>query len=312
MARNKLVAAGMLISLWVMAALITMSIASSAQNIKEQRVERFLEVAEKAKDRVERLINIIYSNETVLEIIEDTGLIDEFNGNITLFNNGVDKLNIAHTLLEEGDLANAIGNATEAFKIFRDVYKSLHKILEEADLCKCEIIDAPGLIEAMYRALDRIERIREIASPEALEAIEGILSKAEEYLDIETAMELLSEGRVNETAHRLAEANRLIALAHSLLRKKAQELNIKRLTSYIKIVEKFCDRIERQINRLKREDLISKLDEAKALINDAKESLENGDYSSAILSIINARNLLREIEISLRGPKGPQGPHGGG
>ncbi|MCS7386892.1 MAG: hypothetical protein NDF55_09225 [archaeon GB-1867-005] len=307
MARSKLIISGLLLLLWLIAALVTISIISSAQNIQEERVGHFIEAAEKAERKVEHLITLLSSNETVLQIIENLGLKDQFDGNVTLFHYGVEKLVNARQLMEEGDLTNAIGNATEAFKIFRDVFKSLHKILEKAGIRKGEVIDASGLLEAMYRALDRIERLREVAFPEALEATDGILSKAEEYLDIETAMELLSEGRINETAHRLTEANKLIALAHSLLKRKAQELNVKRLKSYIKVVENIYNKIVRQINRLGRDDLKEKLDEVKALINNAKNHLENEEYSNAISRLITARNMLREIEGSLRGAKGHHG-----
>lgn len=93
----------------------------------------------------------------------------------------------------------------------------------------------------MERALERIERMREIADLPL--ATDWILDNSTIYLDISEAAIWLNEGMVNETAHNLTQANKLISLAHSTLQKRAVELKTKRVESYIKVVENLQNKL---------------------------------------------------------------------
>jgi len=263
----------------------------------EKRAEKFVELAERAGEKVGNFIDIIYANETAIDTITHEGLIDELEGNKTLYEEwGLGNLTEARDALEAGDYAGAITNATEALTIFRNVFKALNSILEEAGVARGQLIDAQGLIEAMKRALERIERLREIAPPEVL----AILEAAEEYLDVTTAIAWLREGRVNETAWNMTQGNRLISLAHSLLKGKAAELKDKRLEGYLKLIENLYDRLERLAEKAGATDLLERLTgEAKPLVEGARDAYTAGEYATAIAKLVEARNILSEIERDL-------------
>jgi len=273
-----------------------------AQSSEEKRVEKFVEVAERASERVNNLIEFIYANETAMNAINATpGLYEELEGNRSLFETGMCALSNATDALSAGEFQLAIANATEALGIFREVFKALNDILAEAGVPRGQLIDAQGLIEAMKRAQDRIKRLEEIAPPEVL----AILGSAERYLNVDTALTWLSQGRINETVWNLTQANRLISLAHSSLKKKAGELNVKRMGSYLKIIENLYNKTKRQVDKaVKRglpgaDALQTELLNMKTLIDEAKEAFTAGDYSGAITNIVNARNTLKEIEHEL-------------
>jgi len=264
-----------------------------APEADEKRAEKFIELAERAGEKVGNFIDIIYANETAIDTITDEGLIDELEGNKTLYEEwGLGNLTEARDALEAEDYAGAITNATEALTIFRDVFKALNDILEEAGVPRGQLIDAQGLIEAMKRALERIERLREIAPSEVL----AILDAAEEYLDIATAIAWLREGRVNETAWNMTRANKLISLAHSLLKGKAAELKDKRLEGYLRLIENLYDRLLRLASKADAGELVDQLeDEVEPLIGEARIAFADEEYEIAIARLVEARNILSEI-----------------
>lgn len=294
---------GLILAATLMATLIPFSAMVYAQNSEEKRAEKFVELADRAGERVGNFIEIIYANKTAIDTITAEGLDDELDANKTLFKTwGMGNLTEAHDALEAvpPDYLGAIGNATEALTVFREVFKGLNTILTEAGVERGELIDAQGLIEAMKRALDRIERLREIAIPTEVLAI---LDSAEEYLDVETAIVWLSEGMVNQTAWNLTQANQLISLAHSSLKKKAGELNVKRIESCLKVIGNLYNKTERLVDKAVEKGLpgadVLKTEletTVKPLIDDAKDAFKAEDYSEAIAKLVDARNMLKEIE----------------
>lgn len=289
---------GLILAATLIATLVPFSAMVYAQSLEEKRAEKFVEVADRAGEKVDNFIEIIYANETAMTTIWAAGLNESLYANKTLYETwGLGNLTEAHDALEAEDYSGAIGNATEALSIFREVFKALNTILTEAKVERGELIDAQGLIEAMKRALDRIERIREIAIPAEVLAI---LDSAEEYLDVETAIVWLSEGKVNQTVWNLTQANQLISLAHSSLKKKAGELNVKRIESYLKVIWNLYDRILRLAEKAGASELITRLEgEVRPFIDDAIDHFGKEEYSDAIASLVEARNLLKEIEQDL-------------
>jgi len=294
MNKAKLVLIGSIVLVFLVATFNFITILSSAEKIQIKRVEKFIEIAEKAKEKAENLLYLILSSK-VAEKFDQTK-INEVKAN---FNLGAEKLDNAKNNLLNENLEYAIGNATEAFQIFREVFKTLHSMLEEAGYGLGDVTNASGLITAMDRALQRIERLREII-PEDSQEINELLNVAEEYLNIEEAIKLLSQGKINETAHRLAEANKLIAQAHKLLKNKAQQLNVKRLKGFINAIENFYKRLERKITKFGNEILQNKLTDAKTHITLAKEKFGQKMYSEALSELITARILLEEVELGLK------------
>ena len=276
---------------------------SYAQNQegKGKKVEKFIELAEKARDKTETLINITYANTTAMQYIENEGLDEEFFANVSLFDDAVQNITYARENLLQGDYESATANVTYALEALRDIYKAIHIILTDSGLAKGELIDAQGLIQAMKRALERIDRLEEVEDlPD--EAF-LLLEEARLYLNITAAIEDLQLGKVNQTAHNKTMANKLISEAHRTLKKTAAELNAKRIENYLKIIENLYDRLLRQVEKaidqgLDAEDLIA------TLVDDIKPAI---DLAEDLAGLEDARTLLEGVEQGLkdlrRGPK---------
>jgi len=162
------------------------------------------------------------------------------DNNVTLYNEGVGNLTAAHEALDAEDYEGAVDYATEALGIFREVFSSIHMILEDAGLQKCELVDCQGLLDAMARQLERIDRLRELLPEDAPEEIKQLLDDPEALLDIDAARALLLEGKTTEVRDILLEAKALIAQVHDYLKEEAEGLNAWRIDGY-------CERVRERI-----------------------------------------------------------------
>jgi len=254
-----------------------------------QRVEKFIELAEKARDKTETLINITTANTTAMDDIEDAYLDDEFEANVTLFNEAA--LNI--TTYQD------VANLTLALGVFRDVYKSINRILVESNVERGQLIDAQGLIQVYKRALRRIDRLEEIDDLPV--EVEWLLGNATLHLNVTLAIEWLQQGMVNQTAHNKTMANRYISEAYKTLKKTAAEMNTKRIENYFKTLNKFQERLSRQIGKL---DNPSELDIAMGavdtLLGEAQDYFDNQQYPEGHEKLEQARNALEEVEEDLK------------
>lgn len=306
MLRSKYV--GLVLAATLMATLIPLSAMVYAQSSEEKRAEKFVELAERAREKVDNFIKIIYANDTAIDTITDAGLYDELDANKTLLFEtwGLGNLTEAHEALKADppDYPGAIGNATEALSVFREVFKALNTILTEAGVARGQLIDAQGLIEAMKRALDRIERVRGVEG--VPDEVLKILDSAEDYLDIETAIEWLSEGKINQTAWNLTQANRLISQASVSLKKAAGALNSERIRGFLTVITKFYNRTTRLVDRAVKQGLVDpgefdiELGDIDDLIKDAEDPTTH--IEDAVADLIEARLRLESIqkEISER------------
>ena len=285
---------------------------SYAQNeeTKEKKVEKFIELAEKARDKTETLINITCANQTALDAIADAELDDELEANVTRFNKAVQNITNAEERLALGDLDGAVANATYALEALRDVFKSIHVILCNAEVSKGQLIDAQGLLQAMKRALERIDKLEEIEDLPV--ETEWLLGNATLYLNITTAIEWLQLGLVNQTAHNLTMANKLIADAHKALKDAAKEMKTKRIRHYFEVMNKTCERLRRQINKLDDPGgLLARLNQAEEDIKQAREEFENeGSIGSGQLE--GLRGTLGDIEDDLKAQRKAEKGNGNG
>ena len=144
------------IQLTTIAALMLLIISFSSvsavlgQTSEETRANRIVEVAENAAEKVGDLIVLVTSNSTILQMIDDAELTDALDGNITLYDTGLENITNANECLLPEDYDGATANATEALTIFREVYRSIHLILYEAEVTVGQYIDADELKEAIY------------------------------------------------------------------------------------------------------------------------------------------------------------------
>lgn len=209
---------------------------------QESTAEKFVELADKAGQKVKDLIDLVYANETALQTIGDAGLLDELEGNVTLYYEGAENVTNAYDALAVEDYEGAIANATEALSVFREVFSSIHIILCNSGLQKGHLVDSQGLLEAIRRAIEKIERLREILPENATEAVE-LLDQAETYLNMDLAITLLLEGKVSEVVYNLAQANHLIVQVYQYLKEQAEITNTIRICNYLQICERHRERL---------------------------------------------------------------------
>lgn len=223
--------------------IVVNTIALTETSIESKRVENMLELAEKAKVRVELLISNVEINSTLMILIEKYGLIDEFNGNKTLFNEAINIFNMAKNAYTLGNYNLALNYTIQAFELFRLIFRNIHVIVCKAGGCleKEDVLKAEGLIIAMNRTLERIKSIRSIEG--LTEDILAILSEAEGYLNINRARELLMKGNVSEVAHMLAKAEQLVSKAFQMIKSKAYEKSEEKLEKFMGKLNEKCNEV---------------------------------------------------------------------
>jgi hypothetical protein len=239
MKKKQLVAFAMLISVILAVAPASAILYGQAQ-IEENPAEELVEIADRAEQQVKNLIDLVHANETALQKIEDVDLRDELEGNVSFYGEGVANLTAAYDSLDAADYEGAVDYATEALSVFREVFSSIHVILKAAGLQKGQLVDNQGLVEAIMRQLQRIDRLREILSQDVPTEIKQLLDDAEALLDVDAARALLLEGKSNEVISSLHEAKQLITQVYEYLKEQAEESNAWRINGY-------CERVRQRI-----------------------------------------------------------------
>ena len=288
----------------------TLAISAAPSSPEAKRAESMLKVAYKSRDRVEALVNGVKGNATLMKLISDAGLMGAFNGNLTLLKNGESLLDKANETYSAGNYAAALNYTLQALDIFRDVFKNIHVIVGKAGgfLERESVIVAEGLIVAANRTLERIKRIRELGEvPE--DAIKK-LSEAENLLNIAEIRSLLAKGNVSEVAHRIADAEKLVAEAFKMIKSKAEEKCAERVDKFIAKVNETFDKIVEKAKSLgvnASEVLkmfgfksLSEIQEMKInLIGKVKNFIKLGKIIQAIKEIDDAIKKIRDMNRGL-------------
>jgi len=297
----------MLVSV-IMAAAPASAILYGQAQIQSTPTEELVEVADRAEQQVKNLIDLLYANETALQKIEDVGLLDELEANVTLYEEGVVNLTAAHDALEIGDYEAALDYATEALGILREVFSSIHTILEAAGLQKGHLVDNQGLLEAITRQLHGIDRLREILPEGAPNEINQLLDDAEALLDIDAARTLLLEGNAAEVISNLQEAKQLISQVYDYLKAQAEESNAWRIYGY-------CETVRERIRERFRQGNQTGIDFTAVLEslgyqseNQFMETLENmiqvaqgkaGDFKNVMQDLEAIGQMVQEMDQAL-------------
>jgi flagellin-specific chaperone FliS len=306
MSKRQLVVLGMFVSVIMMTAPV--SAMFGQDQVQATPEEQLVEVADRAEQQVKYLIDLVYANDTALDTIEDVGLFDDLESNVTLYDEGVVKLAAAHEALEAEDYEGAVDYATEALGIFREVFSSIHMILEDAGLRKCELVDCQGLLEAMTRQLERIDHLREILPEDAPDEIVQLLDDAEALLDINVARALLLESKTTEVRDSLQDAKELISQVYDYLKEEAEGLNAWRIEGY-------CERVRERIRERFRNANQAGIDFTDALQSlgyqneyQFMETLENmiqtakgkaGDFKNALQDLDAIGRMVQEMDQAL-------------
>ncbi len=226
--KTKVAALAMLISV-ILAATPAMLLAQG--QIQTAPAEQLVLLAERASQQVQNLIDMINANDTALEQIETVGLSADFEGNVTLYEtDGLGNLTEAQDTLVAHDYEAAVHYALDALKVFREVYSSMHVILEAAGLEKGHLIEDQGLLEAITRELQRVDRLKEILPVETPQEIFVLLENAKGSL--EEARTLLLDGDSDAARSAFLEAKQSISQVYQYLKAQAEESNTWRLRDY--------------------------------------------------------------------------------
>ncbi len=214
----------------VLLAMTTVVILAQGQ-VQVSSEENFLKLVERARDQVQNLIDLVYANETALQQIENLGLLDELEANVTIYKDeGLFKLAAAQQTLADSDYDAALDSAVGALRVFREVYISINVILEAADLRKGLLIENQELLEAINRELERIDNLREILPAETPQEILDLLTDTEASLS--EARELLLDGYATEAESAFLNVKANISTVYLYLKTQAEESNTWRLRNY--------------------------------------------------------------------------------
>lgn len=226
--KSKLAAIAMLFSV-ILAATPAMLLAQG--QIQITTAEQMVSLAERASQQVQNLIDMINANDTAFEQIETAGLSDDFEGNVALYEtDGLGNLTKAQDALVAHDYGAVANYAFDALKAFREVYSSIHVILEAAGLEKGHLIDDQGLLEGITRQLQRIDHLKEILPAGATEEIFALLENAKGSL--EEARTLLLNGDSDAARSAFLETNQSISQVYQYLKAQAEESHTLRLRNY--------------------------------------------------------------------------------
>ena len=327
MQKKQLIAMALLVSV-VLAVAPSSAVLYGQAQIQATPAEELVDLAEKAEQQVQNLIDLVYSNETALQKIEDVGLLDELEGNVTFFDEGEVNLAAAYEALDAADYDGAVDYATEALGVFREVFSSIHVILEAAGLQKGHLVDNQGLLEAMTRQLQRIDRLRELLPEDAPEEIKQLLDDAEALLDVDAARALLLEGKSSEVVSSLQEAKLLISQVYDYLKAQAEESNAWRIDGY-------CERVRERIRERFQQGSQMGIDFTDVLEsmgyqseNQFMETLQNmtqtaqgetGDFKKALQDLDAIGQMVQQMDQALtqkmnqhQGGSGQDGGYGSG
>jgi len=159
----------------------------------QKRAEMIIKVANRIALRIEGFIKKIQDSSDILEKLENAGLIDDLEGNISAFEDARRLIDEASERLSVNDYSGAISLAKEALIKLRDVCIAIHRMTMKVQGVR-EEGRAGGLIVAMKRSLMRLEKIKSLIGEEDLQLVE----EAKRYLNITEAKRLLAEGNVSD------------------------------------------------------------------------------------------------------------------
>ncbi|MCS7116147.1 MAG: matrixin family metalloprotease [Nitrososphaerota archaeon] len=206
--------------------------------------------------------------------------------------------------LEKGEYSKSFERANRAQERFREAIKSLNITPKEGR--EVEEERGRGILVAIERIEERIKRIKDVIAyiketsenQRYIEWVKGNLTEAENNL--KDARAALEKRNVTRAAHLLGEANRNIEEAFRALRLISDWTIGWRIKNFFKGIEKLLDDVEKSIERLaksgvKVDDLMKRLEEARKLIESAKDKLLVGDKKGALDDVKKAHDILKDI-----------------
>lgn len=281
--------AGLLLASILILATIPTLYASAAQQ-EQTKAEKFIEIAEQAKEHADKLIN--KAKEGGVDVTAANNLMGE----------GTKLLNDAKDAFSKNDFQTAFSKARQAQEKFRDALRSLKTPAHEAAQER-----GRGILVAVDNAYERIQRLRDViakipVSPENEKPLSWAklnLTQAENSLtDARNAIQKY-EFNVDVAAKKLAEANKYISQAYAAL-KHIGNRSLWRAESFLKGIEKHVEKVKERVNQLAEkgfniQELQTKLTRVDELIQKARASALAGDKKATLAFIKEIDHLLHEI-----------------
>lgn len=299
-----------------MATLIPFSAGVFAKNQGNEKAEKFIEMAQKAQQKVEELMEMVDETRDIADLYE-----------------------AGESKLAEAEAEQDTEKAREATIIFREAYKQLYTLLEgeeaeaeveteeegeeeaeeeeeaeveteeeegaeEEEEAAGEPEDPETLMEAIQRARERIGRVEDIMDANddyltraARGVLNGLLDAAGDRLD--DAVEDLDKDppRVSTAAKNLGNARKLISQAFVTMKKAAKASNRGRMKSYLIVINNFYDKMARWVERAGlTEDFESELEDIEDLIDDAHTMDLETEFDDIVSNLMEARIRLESIK----------------
>jgi len=275
---------GLILAATLIATLVPFSTMVYAQN----QDEKFKEIAEQAKEKVDEL------GAHIGEALSITWPGD-FPEDI-------------QTAYSDASSDLAAGDCKDAMKSYREVFEMLNIYAEEQELFEgAETEESETLTDAITRASGRISKVRNIINEHYDN--EYLTDDAKHMLDelLDTADELLDEAPEDPT--KLGEANKLISQAFVSLKKHVSgALHSGRTKGFLTVITKFLDRIDGLVESANEQGLIEdryneltdtggELEAIRDLIEEAGE--EGTSPEEAIANLLEARLRLESIQTEI-------------
>ena len=201
--------------------------------------EDLVKLAEQAGNQIQNLIAEVYADENATAKIQNASLTQQFEGNVTLYeNDGLNQLITAKEALVKSNYDIAADSALNALAIFRDVYSSFQGILKTVGLENTLSINNQGLMDAINRELQRLNTFQNLLLSNATQKTFTQIEAANNTLL--QAKAALQEGKYAEAQTLYLKARENITQIYQYLKTQAEESNIWRLSGY-------CERTQQRI-----------------------------------------------------------------
>jgi tetratricopeptide (TPR) repeat protein len=243
----------------------TLIAASVLDNRSETAVERLVEHVNDVMERLEEAFERL--GDEVPEAAGDS------------YDLGVDDLEAAIALLEDGNYTGASSTAREAFRHFSEAFKAIRELMAEEEPSE-EEEDAKerlGLrvaIERAYVYLDRVNETLQRLSDEMedISAIEELLEEARMHLDY--AMGNFTSGDHDVSVREFAEARRLLGSANALLQRSILEHKKAKAAQYMEHVRAQIRNLNGTLHRLQEQLEEGELTRVRAVLNATASHLQ--------------------------------------
>jgi hypothetical protein len=237
MANHKAVALALLIML-ISSAIPTFLILNGQGQLNVSVEEKMVQLAEQTSNQIQNLITKVYADEEAQEKIENASLTQQFEANVTLYQNeGLSKLSTGQEALSNSNYDLAADSAREAFSVFREVYSSLEAILDTAGIQDNVSINNQELMDAINRELLRADALQSLLPADATQEHLTLETSKDKLLGAQAA---LQEEKYSQAQTLYREAKQDITQLYQYLKNQAEESNAWRLSGY-------CENLQQRI-----------------------------------------------------------------